>query len=254
MLVQYDGWSEKWNEWVSMEPNNFDQVILEPIEHERHDGSGKNTRLVLEVVVDGKSYKTVNLSDGKTVFLDQETGCLLWHPPLAPSSANLTPDVELPEGWIKRQDSSGDPYFFNSVNWKAQWTEPRLSGQQVATNMKRARDPIPSGWEIFFDRDGNPYYYNTITSETVWEIDEVNAVDPKASESAAASGEPPAIPEGWEIYFTEEGVAYFYCTETKTSHWEIPDGVGSLSMDISSGNSNPFEDEQKGKRLGNRKK
>jgi hypothetical protein len=260
VLVEYDGWSEKWNEWLSTTTDNIQLLPVDASKEKINDGDDCSKRLVLDVIVEGKSYKSANLADGKTVFLDEESGLLLWSPrfthPLESSSpTKCDTQVELPDGWIMRQDSSGLPYYFNTLNWKAQWTEPRLSATEIATNMQRVIESIPTGWDVYFDRDGYPYYYNTNTFETVWEIQSVDTVT-----SHVPTGTPevtPAVPDGWEMYFTEDGVPYFYCTATKTSYWELPEGVGSLSMDISPTTSSPFEEEQiqkKGKRVGNRKK
>ena len=205
-------------------------------------------RSVVDITVDGKEYKSSNLRDGRTVFLDKDTGVISWYPRHTPYTAKPTPptnsqstdsdiSTNLPEGWMMRHDSKGSPYYFNTLNWKAQWAQPRLPASQVASNMQRVSEHIPAGWEAYFDRDGYPYYYNVQTSETVWEIaaEDTTPVQPVSSSTSS-------VPDGWEIYFTDDGIPYFYCNATNESHWELPEGVGSVGMNIHTSSEDPFEE------------
>ena len=246
VLVQYDGWSEKWNEWLSCGSSDVDIHSLSQLSPDACPPQNGLTRSVVELQIGGRSFKSANLADGRTVFQDKDTGILSWSPTLtlSPHTSNdISPSSqpEIPEGWIVRHDTKGSEYYFNTINWRAQWERPRLSAADVTINMKRVMEPIPAGWEVYHDRDGYPYYYNSETRETVWELPNTSDRD-HSTQQATPDNQYDSFPEGWEIYFTEEGVPYFYCKATNTSHWELPEGVGSLGMDLSLSTSTPFED------------
>jgi len=250
VLVKYDEWSDKWNEWLSLSQQGVQVDVVSSPSHLNLSSRTSKQRIVVDVSIDGKIYKTANLKDGRTVVLDNDTGIISLCPTLvesvAPGSSNRVdpqPDSDpqkLPEGWIMRKDLKGSPYYFNTLNWKAQWFEPRLPASQVAENMQRVAETIPSGWEAYYDKDGYPYYYNMQTSETVWELPQTSSTH----QSASTSSSPPeigSVPDGWEIYFTDDGVPYFYCKASDQSYWELPEGVGSTDMDLPT-SSNPFEE------------
>jgi outer membrane protein assembly factor BamB len=183
------------------------------------------------------------IKDGRTVFLDPESGKLLWSLPV--TNTEVVETVKLPNGWLCRTDpSSNTPYYFNTINWKAQWTQPRLDASIVAENMKSALSSIPHPYEVYFDVDGNPYYHNIETGKTYWEIPQMSKIHEKAESPACSRSVPDtnSLPEGWEVYFTDDGEPYYYCRATDTSYWEIPDGVGSIQMDVQSTTGDPFEE------------
>jgi len=272
-LVPYEGWSEKWDEWISRSsteielPESENPLIRSTGDHH----SFQTSRDVTEIVVDGKLYKCSSLKDGRSVFLDPSTGNLLWHiprklshrPDIKPKTENPIPSPKsLPEGWLYREDPhSKTPYYFNTINWKAQWDEPRLLASVVAENIKTTLSTIPHPWEEYFDIDGNPHYHNPDTNKTVWEIPLSRKVGTKTQpvqdsvrqsvteHQDSMDQEKLQLPEGWQVYFTDDGEPYYYCVATDKSYWEIPDGVGSDSIDDSEGggdiiceSQNPFDD------------
>ena len=251
ILVEYDGWSDRWDEWLSAEDTDV-RIRMECTEGKSTESTFPyQSRIVQDVVVEGKSYRTASLKDGRTVFLDPETGILAWFPNVSPRttlSAEPGESTELPEGWIVRKDSRESTYYFNTVNWKAQWIKPRLPAAEVSKNMQRVAEVIPSGWEAYFDKDGYPYYYNAQTSETVWEFPVSENTVTESTAIPSTKTDISSVPEGWEIYFTDDGVPYFYCRATNQSYWELPEGVGSSAMDLPTCSENPFEEVSKKKK------
>lgn len=257
VLVKYDEWSEQFDEWLSTADKDIQIDLLQSFPSPVESTNNAPSRTIIEVEVDGVTYRTSNLKDGRTVFLDNETGIVSWFPTSRISvseTIQVQENVDLPEGWIVRKDSSQSPYYFNTVNWKAQWIKPRLTAAEVAANMQRVAEVVPVGWEAYFDLDGFPYYYNTQTSETVWEFPVAESTPTESTSTPTKDSDISSVPDGWELYFTDDGVPYFYCKETSESFWELPEGVGSAAMDLPTCLGNPFMDSSSTKKPQKRSK
>ena len=180
--------------------------------------------------------------------------------PTSPKQTKRTiPD--LPKGFIERTDLLGNSYFFNTVNGRAQYERPRFSGSKVAKNMALAegvdaKSIVP--WELYFDQDGVPFYHNietgetrtslpnnvteskntpskigvdNVTSKVLSEASQDNATskvlesDIKTSQKSVGSKvvvDNVALPDGWEVHYTDDGHPYYFCISTGESHWELP--------------------------------
>ena len=244
--------------------------------------SGSLSRKVVLVEIGGKEYLTSNLTDGRIVFLDPLTGILSWSVPTAESpeaaSKPKEPVVEsvkavktkssatakkvkagkthvpkakpLPAGFVERTDLEGTPYYFNTINCKAQYLRPTLSAVRVAKNMKTAQTPT-APWEVYFDADGKPYYSNVDTGTVSWVLPAPTSEKPSSSlpphhavdtvvspaarlrESLSSSEsnertlksvmvDNVPLPDGWDVHYTDDGFPYYHCQATGESHWELP--------------------------------
>jgi hypothetical protein len=224
ILVSFPNWSTEWDEWIDftsprlIHPKNITGLAPSP-------PSTSST----EVEIAGVKYVTSRLRTGQSVFLDPATGLMSLCPALL--VRNLPPSVtespsssSLPEGWIERSEPNGSRYYFNLVNQTAQWTVPRLPASRVAENMSLAVS-FPSKttpWETHFDLDGYPYYHNSETGETTWNPPAETMKGTESSSAGPSESSSAEMPPGWEVYYTEEGVPYYYCMTTQESHWELP--------------------------------
>ncbi|KAI2803976.1 WW domain containing E3 ubiquitin protein ligase 1 [Blomia tropicalis] len=71
----------------------------------------------------------------------------------------------LPEGWERRVDPSGRPYFVNHKNKTTQWEDPRTQGKETPLSDL----PMPAGWEIKHTPEGTVYFVDHNTKTTTFQ-------------------------------------------------------------------------------------
>ncbi|KAE8608610.1 hypothetical protein XENTR_v10011546 [Xenopus tropicalis] len=156
---------------------------------------------------------------------------------LQPSA--LTPTSEgLPPGWEKRVDNRGRFYYVdhntrtttwqrptaeyvrNYEQWQSQRNQMQGAMQQLSQRFlyqpsSAAPDndplgPLPNGWEKRQD-NGRVYYVNHNTRTTQWE-------DPRTQGMI----QEPALPPGWEMKYTSEGIRYFVDHNKRATTFKDP--------------------------------
>jgi outer membrane protein assembly factor BamB len=200
---------------------------------------------VLPINVAGKVFLSSRLKDGRLIYMDPEKGIVMWSIPVE-KFADLPmadrPQVEnekleqtaenpaaIPDGFIARKDLVGNIYYLNTVSGKSQYERPTKSGKVVAENMKSVDRTDPkemAPWEAFYDADGVPFYHNTETGAVSRAIvdDKPNHTPTEEIKQSVSQVlvDNIALPEGWEIHYTDDGFPYYYCQATGESHWELP--------------------------------
>ncbi|KRZ73627.1 NEDD4-like E3 ubiquitin-protein ligase WWP2 [Trichinella papuae] len=124
----------------------------------------------------------------------RDEGHIRWQQRFLDSShVNLTPnDVQLPEGWERRQDpASGRFYYLNHNTRTTQWEHP-LQSNSIASWM---------GYWLHFRR----YYIDHNTMSTTWERP-INV----------------PLPQGWELRYDPFGRVYYVDHNTRTTTWQRP--------------------------------
>ncbi|OCT84463.1 NEDD4-like E3 ubiquitin-protein ligase WWP2 isoform X2 [Xenopus laevis] len=152
------------------------------------------------------------LSNGRVYYVDHNTKSTTWERPL-------------PLGWEKRVDNRGRFYYVdhntqtttwqrptaeyvrNYEQWQSQRNQMQGAMQQLSqrflyqpSSAAPDNDPLgalPNGWEKRQD-NGRVYYVNHNTRTTQWE-------DPRTQGMI----QEPALPPGWEMKYTSEGIRYF---------------------------------------------
>lgn len=165
------------------------------------------------------------LPNGRVYYVDHNTKTTTWERPLPP-------------GWEKRTDPRGRFYYVDhntrTTTWQRptaeyvrnyeQWQSQRnqLQGAMQhfsqrflyqSSNASTDHDPLgplPPGWEKRQD-NGRVYYVNHNTRTTQWE-------DPRTQGMI----QEPALPPGWEMKYTSEGVRYFVDHNTRTTTFKDP--------------------------------
>nr|KAF6408461.1 WW domain containing E3 ubiquitin protein ligase 2 [Molossus molossus] len=165
------------------------------------------------------------LPNGRVYYVDHNTKTTTWERPLPP-------------GWEKRTDPRGRFYYVDhntrTTTWQRptaeyvrnyeQWQSQRnqLQGAMQHFNQRflyqsssASTDhdplgPLPPGWEKRQD-NGRVYYVNHNTRTTQWE-------DPRTQGMI----QEPALPPGWEMKYTNEGVRYFVDHNTRTTTFKDP--------------------------------
>ncbi|XP_053555443.1 NEDD4-like E3 ubiquitin-protein ligase WWP2 isoform X2 [Bombina bombina] len=151
----------------------------------------------------------------------------------------ITPTADgLPPGWEKRVDNRGRYYYVDhntrTTTWQRptaeyvrnyeQWQSQRnqlqgamqqLSQRFLYQSSPAAPDndplgPLPNGWEKRQD-NGRVYYVNHNTRTTQWE-------DPRTQGMI----QEPALPPGWEMKYTSEGIRYFVDHNARTTTFKDP--------------------------------
>jgi len=169
--------------------------------------------------------KIVDEDVGQTYYFNEETGDSSWDPPptaikpevnVADSAEEIltTDSVEpsnhsqheeseqaesveecLPDGWKKKFDTDGTPYYHNESTGESDWNPPAgIASPTVENREDGALDSnesdstlitspiqeesaheesvheecLPGGWKKKFDTDGTPYYHNETTGESGW--------------------------------------------------------------------------------------
>ncbi|XP_075045216.1 NEDD4-like E3 ubiquitin-protein ligase WWP2 isoform X2 [Mixophyes fleayi] len=165
------------------------------------------------------------LSNGRVYFVDHNTKTTTWERPLPP-------------GWEKRVDNRGRYYYVDhntrTTTWQRptaeyvrnyeQWQSQRnqlqgamqqLSQRYLYQSPANAPDndplgPLPNGWEKRQD-NGRVYYVNHNTRTTQWE-------DPRTQGMI----QEPALPPGWEMKYTSEGIRYFVDHNNRATTFKDP--------------------------------
>uniref|UniRef100_A0A8C5P0U7 E3 ubiquitin-protein ligase n=1 Tax=Jaculus jaculus TaxID=51337 RepID=A0A8C5P0U7_JACJA len=165
------------------------------------------------------------LPNGRVYYVDHNTKTTTWERPLPP-------------GWEKRTDPRGRFYYVDhntrTTTWQRptaeyvrnyeQWQSQRnqlqgamqhFSQRFLYQSSSTSSDhdplgPLPPGWEKRQD-NGRVYYVNHNTRTTQWE-------DPRTQGMI----QEPALPPGWEMKYTSEGVRYFVDHNTRTTTFKDP--------------------------------
>ncbi|KAM9301602.1 NEDD4-like E3 ubiquitin-protein ligase WWP2 [Gastrophryne carolinensis] len=165
------------------------------------------------------------LSNGRVYYVDHNTKTTTWERPLPP-------------GWEKRVDNRGRYYYVDHNTRTTTWQRPtaeyvrnyeqwqtqrnqlqgamqQLSQRYLYQSPTTAPDndplgPLPNGWEKRQD-NGRVYYVNHNTRTTQWE-------DPRTQGMI----QEPALPPGWEMKYTSEGVRYFVDHNSRTTTFKDP--------------------------------
>ncbi|XP_078525648.1 NEDD4-like E3 ubiquitin-protein ligase WWP2 isoform X2 [Lissotriton helveticus] len=165
------------------------------------------------------------LTNRRVYYVDHNTKTTTWERPLPP-------------GWEKRVDPRGRYYYVDhntkTTTWQRptaeyvrnyeQWQSQRSQLQGAmehfsqrflyqpagASQENDPLGPLPSGWEKRQD-NGRVYYVNHNTRTTQWE-------DPRTQGMI----QEPALPPGWEMKYTSEGVRYFVDHNTRTTTFKDP--------------------------------
>ncbi|XP_038223686.1 NEDD4-like E3 ubiquitin-protein ligase WWP2 isoform X4 [Dermochelys coriacea] len=178
---------------------------------------------VLEALPPG--WEQRELPNGRVYYVDHNTKTTTWERPLPP-------------GWEKRVDDRGRYYYVdhntrtttwqrptaeyvrNYEQWQTQRNQLQGAMQQFsqrflyqssgAPSDNDPLGPLPPGWEKRQD-NGRVYYVNHNTRTTQWE-------DPRTQGMI----QEPALPPGWEMKYTSEGVRYFVDHNTRTTTFKDP--------------------------------
>uniref|UniRef100_A0ACB8EAF1 NEDD4-like E3 ubiquitin-protein ligase wwp2 n=1 Tax=Sphaerodactylus townsendi TaxID=933632 RepID=A0ACB8EAF1_9SAUR len=165
------------------------------------------------------------LPNGRVYYVDHNTKTTTWERPLPP-------------GWEKRVDPRGRNYYVDhntrTTTWQRptaeyvrnyeQWQSQRSQLQGAMQHFSQRflyqssgapsdndpLGPLPPGWEKRQD-NGRVYYVNHNTRTTQWE-------DPRTQGMI----QEPALPPGWEMKYTSEGVCYFVDHNTRTTTFKDP--------------------------------
>ncbi|XP_069072945.1 NEDD4-like E3 ubiquitin-protein ligase WWP2 isoform X2 [Pleurodeles waltl] len=165
------------------------------------------------------------LTNRRVYYVDHNTKTTTWERPL-------------PQGWEKRVDPRGRYYYVDHNTKTTTWQRPTAEyvrnyeqWQSQRSQLQGAMEhfsqrflyqpagapqendplgPLPSGWEKRQD-NGRVYYVNHNTRTTQWE-------DPRTQGMI----QEPALPPGWEMKYTSEGVRYFVDHNTRTTTFKDP--------------------------------
>ncbi|XP_008120283.2 NEDD4-like E3 ubiquitin-protein ligase WWP2 isoform X2 [Anolis carolinensis] len=165
------------------------------------------------------------LSNGRVYYVDHNTKTTTWERPLPP-------------GWEKRVDPRGRYYYVDHNTRTTTWQRPTAEYVRNYEQWQSQRSqlhgamqhfsqrflyqssgappdndplgPLPTGWEKRQD-NGRVYYVNHNTRTTQWE-------DPRTQGMI----QEPALPPGWEMKYTSEGVRYFVDHNTRTTTFKDP--------------------------------
>ncbi|XP_015262187.1 PREDICTED: NEDD4-like E3 ubiquitin-protein ligase WWP2 [Gekko japonicus] len=177
----------------------------------------------LEVLPPG--WEQRELPNGRVYYVDHNTKTTTWERPLPP-------------GWEKRVDPRGRYYYVDHNTRTTTWQRPTAEYVRSYEQWQSQRNqlqgamqqfsqrflyqssgapsdndplgPLPPGWEKRQD-NGRVYYVNHNTRTTQWE-------DPRTQGMI----QEPALPPGWEMKYTSEGVCYFVDHNTRTTTFKDP--------------------------------
>ena len=173
-------------------------------------------------------------------------------PPAAPRQSSATgvsrntssvstnhDDRNLPAHWEARFDNERQrPYYVDHLTRTTQWERP---------------EPLPSGWERRVDGQGRLYYVDHNTRTTTWQRPDATMLNNMEQwrqrgqqmdhsaimshlqnrfllQTAGAGGESNGdLPAGWEQRVDSRGRPYFVNHRTRTTQWEDPRQLASLS-------------------------
>ncbi|KAJ9654822.1 hypothetical protein H2198_006177 [Neophaeococcomyces mojaviensis] len=152
------------------------------------------------------NWEKATTSDGKTYYIDWNTGKASKDPPnseaTAPQSANQalldyqrqlaqhegqnkertmmarqgqhengagngqTSEENLPAGWEKKEAKNGRSYFINHNDRSTTWDDPRLNNAKCPDHLSST--PLPGGWEVKTGKNGRTYFVNNNDRSTTW--------------------------------------------------------------------------------------
>lgn len=198
-----------------------------PAEGEEPSTSGTQQALPAVPAPDAlpAGWEQRELPNGRVYYVDHNTKTTTWERPLPP-------------GWEKRTDPRGRFYYVDhntrTTTWQRptaeyvrnyeQWQSQRNQLQGAMQHFSQRflyqsssgstdhdpLGPLPPGWEKRQD-NGRVYYVNHNTRTTQWE-------DPRTQGMI----QEPALPPGWEMKYTSEGVRYFVDHNTRTTTFKDP--------------------------------
>uniref|UniRef100_A0A8D0GJW8 E3 ubiquitin-protein ligase n=1 Tax=Sphenodon punctatus TaxID=8508 RepID=A0A8D0GJW8_SPHPU len=190
-------------------------------------GSGTQPSRAAEPALEAlpPGWEQRELPNGRVYYVDHNTKTTTWERPLPP-------------GWEKRVDPRGRYYYVDhntrTTTWQRptaeyvrnyeQWQSQRNQLQGAMQHFSQRflyqssgaptdndpLGPLPPGWEKRQD-NGRVYYVNHNTRTTQWE-------DPRTQGMI----QEPALPPGWEMKYTSEGVRYFVDHNTRTTTFKDP--------------------------------
>ncbi|XP_060041244.1 NEDD4-like E3 ubiquitin-protein ligase WWP2 isoform X2 [Erinaceus europaeus] len=202
-------------------------VLAPPAEGEEPSTSGTQQVLATTQALDAlpAGWEQRELPSGRVYYVDHNTKTTTWERPLPP-------------GWEKRTDPRGRFYYVdhntrtttwqrptaeyvrNYEQWQSQRNQLQGAMQQFSQRFLYQSSstltdhdplgPLPPGWEKRQD-NGRVYYVNHNTRTTQWE-------DPRTQGMI----QEPALPPGWEMKYTSEGVRYFVDHNTRTTTFKDP--------------------------------
>lgn len=100
--------------------------------------------------------------------------------------------------------------------------------------------PLPPGWSYGKTPEGRVYFINERERTTTWLDPRTGRPVPGTSTQPGADAEAKIplpyddlpLPAGWEVAYTEQGVAYFVDHNTRTTSWEDPRAKNASATDF----------------------
>uniref|UniRef100_A0A8C8ZN49 E3 ubiquitin-protein ligase n=1 Tax=Prolemur simus TaxID=1328070 RepID=A0A8C8ZN49_PROSS len=151
------------------------------------------------------------LPNGRVYYVDHNTKTTTWERPLPP-------------GWEKRTDPRGRFYYVDHNTRTTTWQRPTAEYVRNYEQWQSQRNQLQGAMQHFSQRflyqvrgqekrqdNSRVYYVNHNTRTTQWE-------DPRTQGMI----QEPALPSGWEMKYTSEGVRYFVDHNTRTTTFKDP--------------------------------
>ncbi|KAL3941593.1 MAG: hypothetical protein SGBAC_004067 [Bacillariaceae sp.] len=153
---------------------------------------------------------------------DPSTGQIYYYNTVNQETSWEDPRAKAPEStsaetdWVETEDqSSGKIYYYNKVTHETSWEKP----VELVTPATVTSDETKEEWTETVDpTTGQTYYYNERTQETSWEkpASMTRATDTKEAESKSDSSD-------WvEVVDPTSGEVYYYNQVTQETSWEKP--------------------------------
>ncbi|KAI8882360.1 E3 ubiquitin-protein ligase RSP5 [Backusella circina FSU 941] len=142
----------------------------------------------------------------------------------ATSSNNDNNSSDLPQGWERRVDHLGRPYYVDHNTRTTTWKRPSSStnqDQQQQTELERRRHNARGLPE---ERSTTNAAATTTTTSSTNSVEETASQPPNnvtTSNNMTSSGTGP-LPPGWEMRRNAEGRPYFVDHNTRTTTWVDP--------------------------------
>uniref|UniRef100_A0A2I3GYL4 HECT-type E3 ubiquitin transferase n=1 Tax=Nomascus leucogenys TaxID=61853 RepID=A0A2I3GYL4_NOMLE len=136
---------------------------------------------------------------GRTYYVDHNTPTTTWERP-----------QPLPSGWERRVDDHGRVYYVYHNTGTTMWQWPTMESVRNFEQWQSQRNQL-QGTMQQVDSTVRVYFVNHNTKTTQWE-------DPRTQGLQNEE----ALPEGWEIRYTREGVRYFVNHNARTTTFKDP--------------------------------